>query len=225
VGFDPSGVRLVFQPSVDSAGGPLALAARINDYTQAPTLATDLFGDGYYLGQAQFGLPWGLRCARSPDGLRLAFSSVSEGVAPSDLRLRWLDLREARRVYQPEINLLAESFAFAPDSARLAAFGGGLDLADGIYIINLNSAEISRLMPAQSAHSLAFSPDGEFLAFIGQLSGEDAEALFVVHIRSRAIAFRSDPGTALDAAINQSPILGWGTAFPVETGGMETCAR
>ncbi len=223
-GFDPRGARLTFQPSSAPAGGPLALAAQINDFTHPPTLPFDIFADGYLLGRVNFGLPWGMRCTRSSDGLRLAFNNASDGSAPGDLRLRWLDLRDVRRVFQPESPLLAESFAFSGDSLHLAAFGSSPSLTSAIYLITVNSAEISRLLPVQAAHSLAFSPDGEFLAFIGRLSGESADALFVVHLRSRTLAFRSDPGAPIDAAINASPILSWNIAYPLAAGDMQSCA-
>ena len=82
-----------------------------------------LFTDGYTLGQVNFPPPWGLQCSRSPDGLRLAFNTSSDGVQPADTTLRWLNLKDTREIYEPLPGFQAEYFAFSPDSRSLAVSG------------------------------------------------------------------------------------------------------
>ena len=85
-GYDPRHARLDFE-------FPNNLEYS-NAASDTATIPINLFADGYQIGSTRFGLPWMLRCARSPDGLRLAFNTSSDGASPPDDALRWLDLRD-----------------------------------------------------------------------------------------------------------------------------------
>lgn len=218
-GFDPSGVHLIFQ--LAERPSPLDV------YTQTQTARFDLLADGYQLARLPFGRPWGLRCARSPNGLFLAFNSASDGALPADDLLRWIDLSRPERVYKTEFNLRATDFAFSPASDRLAVFSplGYGDSPPGLYQIDLRNGEVRLIQAAAAARSLAFSPDGEYLAFIGRLPEDEADSLATIHLRTRTVAYQSQPGDPLDEAYNASPALLWQVPFPVVLGGMDACAQ
>jgi WD40 repeat protein len=184
-----------------------------------------LFADGYWLGSLRFGLPWMLRCARSPDGQRMAFNTGSDGTAPPDDLLRWFNLSEPQALYQPLPLLHAASFAFSPDSRRLAVGGEGESgQPSGAYLINLGTGEASLLLEAEGARSLAWSPDGEYLGLIATLPGEDAPSAIVIYLRSGQIVHQGPLEQPGDLAPLDSPILLWGIPFPAEMGNMDTCA-
>ncbi len=214
--FDSAGSQLIFQFANNS------LTANATARTaQSPA---DLFADGYWLGSLRFGLPWMLRCTRSPDGQRLAFNTTSDGTAPPDEVLRWFNLSEPQPQYQPLPLLRAASFAFSPDSRHLAVAGEG-GLPGGVYLVNVGTGEASLLLEAAGARSLAWSPDGEYLALIGTLPGEEQPAAIVIYLRSGQIVHQGPLEQPGDLAPLDSPILLWGVPFPTEMGGMEDCAR
>ncbi len=216
-GMDVSRSRLIFQFPND----PAVSNAQIN----TASVPADLFADGYWLGSFKFGLPWMLRCQRSPDGRRLAFNTFSDGSATEDGVLRWLNLTEPAKVYQllPEINVA--SFAFSPDSLRLAAAGSARSSQpDGLYVVEIATGEADFILEAHEAHSLVWSQDGEFIALIGRLPGETAPAMLVVHVRTHWLTFRGIPGQTSGAPPPTSSISSWGVTFPVKMGGMDECA-
>lgn len=215
-GFDPSGTRLDFQFPSDQQ---VANAAR--DTASQPA---DLLADGYSIGMTRFGLPWMLRCTRSPDGRRLAFNTGSDGATPADDSLRWFNLSKPGAIYQPLPDLHAVSFAFAPDNRRLAVAGIGRgDRTSGVYLVELGTGESRLLLATEQANSLLWSPDGEFLALVGQTAEQEMPAILVLHVRTNQIAYQAEAGV-IDAAPADSPIPAWGLPFPVEMGGMDACA-
>lgn len=215
-GFDPSGSRLFFQ----FPGDPLVANAPADTAAQP----VDLIADGYSLGMTRFGLPWTLRCARSPDGRRLAFNTGSDGAALADDSLRWFNLSKPGTIYQPLPDLRAVSFAFAPDGRRLAVAGRGRgDQTSGVYLVELGTGESRLLLAAEEAYSLAWSPDGEFLALVGRAADQEAPAILVLHVRTRQLAYQGEAGI-IDGLPADSPIAAWGLSFPLEMGGMDACA-
>lgn len=234
-GFDPRHARLDFE-------FPNNLEYS-NASSGTANIPVDLFANGYSIGSTHFGLPWLLRCARSPDGLRLAFDAASDGASLPDDSLRWLDLRDPAKIYEPLPGLHASDFAFAPDSLKLAVFasassGAGSAAAEsavtgtaitpvqaGIYLVMLATGESKQIIALVGARSLLWSPDGEFLALIGIEQPGDDEQVLVVHIRTRQIAFRADPPPSGAAIPDDWPVANWGLAFPVTTGDMGVCSN
>jgi hypothetical protein len=216
LGFDPTGSRLSFQfprlPQVANASSEIAAQP------------ADLIADGYTLASTRFGLPWTLRCTRSPDGRRLAFNNGSDGAAPADDSLRWFNLSQPQAIYQPLPDLHAASFAFAPDNRRLAVAGqGDGDRPSGVYLVDIGTGESRLLLAVEEANSLLWSPDGEFLALIGRLPDQEQTAVLVLHVRTGQLAYQGEPGV-VDETPSDSPIAAWGLPFPVEMGGMDACA-
>jgi hypothetical protein len=214
-GFDASGSYLTFEFTRDPK-----VANATTDVAAQPA---ELIADGYNLGSTQFGLPWTLHCIRSPDGRRMAFNNSSDGASPADDSVRWFNLNKPQAIYQPLPDLDAVSFAFSPDSRRLAVAGQGTGYREnGVYLVEIGTGESRMLLSVDQAHSLAWSPDGEFLAMIGLLEGQETESILVLHVRTSQLAYQGPPG-AIDQAPPDSPIAAWGLPFPVEMGGMDEC--
>jgi hypothetical protein len=214
-GFDPTGSYLTFHFTRDPGVA--------NATTDTAAQPAELIADGYNLGNLQFGLPWTLRCIRSPDGQRLAFNTASDGATPADDSVRWFNLSKPQAIYQPLPNLEAVSFAFSPDSRRLAVAGQGNGYSEnGVYLVDIGTGENRLLLVADQAHSLVWSPDGEFLALIGIPEGQESASMLVLHVRTSQLAYQSPPGV-IDQAPADSPIAAWGLPFPVEMGGMDEC--
>jgi len=217
-GYDPRHARLDFEfpNNLEYSNASSGTAA----------IPINLFADGYLLGATRFGLPWMLRCARSPDGLRLAFNTFTDGASPPDDALRWLDLRDPSILYQPLPGLHATDFAFSPDSQKLAVFAASntVDQA-GVYLITLATGDYKKVLSLADARSLLWSPDGEFLALIGVEQPGDDEQLLVLHLRSDQISFRADPLPAGAPLPDDWPIASWGLAFPVTAGDLQTCSN
>jgi hypothetical protein len=217
-GFDPSHTRLDFEfpNNLEYSNASSGTAA----------IPVNLFADGYLIGATRFGLPWMLRCARSPDGLRLAFNTFTDGASLPDNALRWLDLRDPSILYQPLPGLHAIDFAFSPDSQKLAVFAASntVDQA-GVYLITLATGDYKKVLSLADARSLLWSPDGEFLALIGVEQPGDDEQLLVLHLRSDQISFRADPLPSGAPLPDDWPIADWGLAFPVIAGDLQTCSN
>jgi hypothetical protein len=228
-GYDPRHARLEFE-----FPNNLEYSNASSDTAAIPI---NLFADGYRLGATRFGLPWMLRCARSPDGLRLAFNTASDGASLPDDALRWLDLRDPARLYEPLPGLHANDFTFSPDSLKLAVFAYSTNAARagaageaavdqaGVYIITLATGDYKKVITLADAHSLLWSPDGEFLALTSVEQAGDDEQVLVLHLRTRQIAFRADPIPSGAPIPADWPIANWGLAFPVAAGDMQVCSN
>ncbi len=215
--FSPAESQLVFQFSNNLETSNLQI-----DTSQVPI---QLIADNYLLGSTTFGLPWMLRCDRSPDGYRLAFNTGSDGTSIPDDSLRWQDLREPDKVYQPAPDLQTESFVFSNDSRQIALFAeGATPELSGIYLVDLSTAEYQMILPMAHAESLVWSPDGEFLAMIAQIeSGAELQAI-TVHVRSGQIAFEAPLRSEEGPIPADWPMANWGIPFPQKMGGVFECS-
>ncbi len=215
-GFDPTGRWLNFQVTPET----------FELYEGSPaTIPTELFADGYYLGQVAFGLPWGMRCDRSPDGAHLAFTIASDGALPPDHTLRWVNLRQPQEVYEPLPGYQAEYFSFAPDSKRLAVFGQApFEPFRGIYILDMVESQSQLLLPMLDVKSLVWSPDGVYLAVFGQEYDSQQSTILLLHVRLAEVTFRRT--VALSGRTQQFSwsSLAWELEFPTPMGGMDACA-
>ena len=187
---------------------------------------TELYADGYTLGEALIFPPWGLQCVRSPDGQHLVYNSQSDGVSASDLSLRWIKLTDPEFVYEPLQGFQAESFAFAPDSRRLAVFGTNLsDAKRSIQIVDLGNSDSWQLLEIYNANSLVWSPDGGYVAFIGQRSDTPEYNIMVVNIDLGEIIFESIVQLTEGPQKFIWPDLNWELEFPIPIGDMGACAE
>jgi DNA-directed RNA polymerase specialized sigma24 family protein len=222
--LDPAHSALKFQfPKTANAAERVAYTA------ETPV---ELFADDYFLGDTKFGLPWALRCIRSPNGERIAFNTGSDGATQPDERLHWFNLAEPAAVYQPLLGIRAYYFAFSPDSRQLAILGLGInDTPAIVYVLEIATGEYERVFEMQQADFLTWSLDGNHLALLGHESEEDSPALLVVHIKTRQVTWRL-PIKEYNQALSDLAASEWGSQFPdlLETplkesmGGMDACA-
>jgi DNA-directed RNA polymerase specialized sigma24 family protein len=217
-----SALKFQFPKTADAAG-------RASHTAETPV---ELFADDYYLGNTQFGLPWALRCARSPNGERIAFNTGSDGTTQPDERLHWFNLADPSAVYEPLLGIRAYYFAFSPDSRQLAVLGLGVNDAPAIvYVLEIATGEYERIIELQRASFLAWSLDGNHLALVGSENDEDGQELVVVHIQTRQVTWRL-PITEDNLISANLATSEWGLQFPdlleapmIENmGGMDACA-
>jgi len=216
-GFDPSHSALLFQFPLDPG--------IMNSITNTAEIPTGLIADGYLLEVIKFGLPWVLRCDRSPDGQRLAFNTRTDGTAPADDSLRWFNLKEPQAIYQPLPGLHSTSFAFSPDSRQMAVFGFGEGQWEkGIYLLDIGNGEYEFLLDLTDARSMVWSPDGEYLALMGSTLEGDKPTVIVIHVATAQISYQSEIVFLEGVTYVVGPMADWGVEFPVEMGGMDECA-
>lgn len=216
-GFDPASSQLLFQ-------FPKNLDAT-NIQTDTARVPAMIIADRYRLAETIFGLPWMLRCERSPNRYFLAFNTSSDGTSIPDGNLRWLDLRDPSRVYEPAPELNVQAFAFASDSRRAAAFAVTDEVnTTGIYLIDLVLGEQKFVAQLAVASSLVWSPDGESLALVGTIERDGPLETLIIHMRTGQISFRASNAGLSEPLPQDSPIANWGVRFPRQMGGLEECA-
>lgn len=223
-GFNPALSRLTFQFSPD-----------LSPSETDPQV--ELFADGYYLGSFAFNNPWELLCARSPDGLSIAYTSKPGGVGnnPRSTRsLHWVELKSLNP-QSPVEALEASSFAFSPDSRRLAVFGYRASAAPGVDLVETEDGQITRLIDLAQAESLAWSTDGRQLALIGKRPGQRTSEILVISASTGRILFQAPvdpdelarayqpPGANPGWPSPDWPGASWGIAFPARMGELEAC--
>ena len=177
----------------------------------------DIFAGRYLLGSANLGLPESILCDRSPDGWRIAITASFSDRWPRP-HLRWFDLADVNTLHNPVPRVHVQAMAFAPDSRRLAFFGDGV-----LYVLDTGTGELTRLLELEDARSLAWSPQGDFLALIGPLHADLREEVIVVGVENRAIVYRNVIDNENGRAEAGWPVLEWGIPFPVEPDRLEAC--
>ncbi len=235
-GFDPAGSRLTFQY-------PGSAAVETTPAASPPRV--ELFADGYFLGHISFSRPWGLICARSPDGRTVAFGERTHwlefSTTQTRLRLRWFSLDHLDRIRDLPFNLEPVDFAFSPDSRRLAVFGFGNN-GSRIEILDLETGDSQGLLELSHAFSLVWSPDGEYLALLGMREYPNLMAM-VVHVPGKRVIYETsvDLNTWQINPFDLNPLGGtltdfgpgwpsfswpaatWEVEFPVLNRGLERC--
>jgi hypothetical protein len=185
----------------------------------------DLFAADFFLGSIKTGDPFTTICDRSPDGMRLAFAQGRRSQPRQVSNLSWVNLEDTKRVNSLELAVDLSHFAFAPDSRRLALFGFG-DPLGSLYLLDTDSGELHKLLNLEYVRGLMWSPDGEYLAIIGNWeSPEYNEELMIIDAGSGAVISYFDP-YSLSRGSEPSNLPEWiqGKTFPELTGGLEACA-
>jgi len=208
--FNPFQSRLAFQyPEDFDAQSALSIVSILGDY--------------FWLGDVYFGNPWTMICDRSPDGRKIAFVSQPFQSPSSDAALRWFTLStpmESVHIGLPGISIT--QLVFAADSRRLAAFGFNLD-GGGVFLLDTDTGESMRLVALVDARSLAWSPNGEYLALIGRIAeSPEEDRVMAIEVPSGRIVF--DQSIDFESGGSQDwPMAEWGIEFPVDMGDMEAC--
>jgi hypothetical protein len=204
--LDLSRSALLFQFPLD-----LSAATLVSD-TQ--TIQADLFAGGYYLGQVPFGLPWSLTCARSPDGLQVAFAAFPTQERASG-QLGWFNLSDIDQVYFPVPGFTATALAFSPDSKRLALFGRDERGVYGIFTLDLATGMLEQILALADARSLVWSPDGRYLALLGKERANDAESQVIdLNLETHQVIYAT-PYIAGQPVPADAPLAAWVDTFPL----------
>jgi LysM repeat protein/DNA-directed RNA polymerase specialized sigma24 family protein len=201
----------------------------------ASTLVQVLAG-GYSLGEAHFGNPWTSFCARSPDGQKIAFVSQPSDPQSGDATLHWFGLQNVNQDHLVSKVLAVRNFAFSYDSHNLAFFGRQAGQERGaVYIYGLQDGVIRRLLDRNSANSLVWSPDGNYLAMTTDPSAFGNQDAWVVNVHDGSIVahdrYNWQGDFSMDPLSPDWPTLSWrnpkGTPvrFPAAMGGLETCVQ
>ncbi len=204
--------------------------------TGAASAVVDVLAGGYSLGQAQFGNPWTMICARSPDGQKIAYVSQPFSPRTEDASLHWFDLQNVNQDHLVSEDLAVENFAFSYDGAKLAFFGRQAGRARGaVYIYDLQNKILGRLLDRNSANSLVWSPDGRYLAMTSDPSMLGNQDALVVDVQDGSTVahdrYNWQGDFSLDPLSPDWPTFGWLTPkgtpvrFPVSMGGLEACVE
>ncbi len=212
--FNPSSSSLTFQyPQTYSSTEALANVS--------------LFADHFYLGKVDYGNPWTMICARSPDGSKIAYVSQPLKSITQDASLYWFNLLDIKSgVKHPLGEIHVTQLAFAPDSSRLAVFGYGDQSSTGrIYILDLQSGQVRPIHAQGDVKSLVWSPDGKYLAFIGRdAPPQYNDEVIVLRVDTGEITFRSSIDLQGNRGSAEWPPLKWGIDFPREMSGFANCS-
>ncbi len=226
-GLPPSGFNL--------AQAQLYFRYPQNFNTGADSAMVEVLAEGYSLGKTQFGNPWTMICARSPDGKKIAYVSQPLNPENGDAALHWFDLQNVSQNHLVSENLLVENFAFSYDGRKLAFFGRQAGNTRGaVYIYNLQNGSLQLLLDRNSARSLVWSPDGNFLALLSAPSRLGTQNALVVQVLNGLMVARDRYNWQGQAAIQPLspswPTFDWrypdGTyaKFPAVMGGLQACA-
>jgi DNA-directed RNA polymerase specialized sigma24 family protein len=222
-GFNPAQAQLFFQyPESYDTGTASAIV--------------DVLAGGYTLGRAQFGNPWTMICARSPDGGKIGYVSQPSGLGPGDASLYWFDLQNVDLVHQVSGDLAVDNFAFSNDGKKLAFFGRQAGQARGaVYIYELQKGELQPLLERNSADSLVWSPDDQYLAMTSAPTMFGTRDALVVDVHDGNIVahdrYNWQGDFTLDPLSPDWPTLSWRSPkgsllkFPVTMGGLSACVQ
>jgi DNA-directed RNA polymerase specialized sigma24 family protein len=215
-GFDPSDNQLTFQfwhyftswePKVNGASS-----------------LADVFSSEYYLGSLDISDPFSVICGRSPNGARLALAQRGKDPGREQSLLTWMDLLDAKNVNTLRLDLDLSTFAFAPDNRRLAIFGTGKPLGS-LFILDTETGKLTKVLNLASVHSLMWSPDGEFLALIGNWeTAEYDEEFMVIRTSTGEVTYLSRYNNRGQEIASNWPSMDGGKPFPDWMGGLAACA-
>jgi dipeptidyl aminopeptidase/acylaminoacyl peptidase len=186
----------------------------------------DIFADGYFLGNVEFVEPEQLRCTRSPDGYRIAFSSRSHEIENGNPQIGWIDLRQLPEVHYLIPQILPYDFDFSPDSQQLAVYGCPRQegRSCGIYIVDLQTGAERLLKTVEQGAELIWSPDGESIAIQGSFLRSGKWRVLIFNAQSGSVIYDGPFDWEGFWVSPDSPIHDWGVQYPPARGGLELCA-
>jgi DNA-directed RNA polymerase specialized sigma24 family protein len=202
--------------------------------TGAASAEVDVLAGAYLLGKARLGNPWTAMCVRSPGGQKIAYVSQPANTASGDASLHWFDLQNVSEDHLVSEDLAVDNFAFSYNGQELAFFGRQAGQGRGaVYIDDLQSGALQRLLDRNSANSLVWSPDGSYLAMTSAPSMFGTQDALVVDVQDGEIVaqdrYNWQGDFSLDPLSPNWPTFNWRTPkgtpvkFPVSMGGLEAC--
>jgi LysM repeat protein/DNA-directed RNA polymerase specialized sigma24 family protein len=209
--FDPSRSHLTFQEIHSSGGDNLGMA---------------LYADGYYLGELPLGNASMLTCKRSPDGSRIAYSTVLNNSGNQKSELFWADLSSVNTNYPIfDQGRVSGDFAFSPDGRQLAFFGCKSDSSScGVYILDVTTNKVRQLIPLMFADYFLWRPDSQFLAIVVDSNGLHDWKYWVVQIDHGDIIYEGKFDWNSLRAAADSPTNNWGVFYLSQPLGLEGCS-
>lgn len=143
------------KPRLSADGHSLAFLSASSQLFVRDLLDNSLFQRGLPY-QRYFDPVW------SPDGSRLAFVEVAEAIYNRQLYISGRDLRDARRITTPKLQVLFP--AWSPDGKQIA-FAGTDGRGDNIYILDLTSGGLRQVSTGNLDATPVWSPDGSKIVF------------------------------------------------------------
>jgi hypothetical protein len=138
-----------------------------------------IFADGYPIGAAPLGDPFSLRCRRSPDGSKIAFTTGIIRPNSAGLPLFWLDLHNMAPVRALTEQIYPFEWAFSSTGEELAIYGCNYRFECRLYIVNLSTGEAQAIARLGNADSLVWDPGDASLSLLGVKEGDTWQAMRV----------------------------------------------
>lgn len=183
----------------------------------------DIYAGETYLGRIRLNNLDKLVCERSPDGKILAFVNHPGSRHKPLTYLQWLSLGNGEKAAQQALSGIGiQYFAFASDSRRVAFFGED-GWRQGLFVYDLIDNRLDFLLQLDSAHSLAWRPDGKYILLIGSRGGQTGSEQVILVRASDGQEFFTQPDELVNGDLFNWPELEWGVNFPVEMKGLESC--
>ena len=200
-------------------------ARTLNQAARSSLMSEDnlawIFAGPYYLGKTDFGSPWQMICARSPDGRKLAYVENPDATGSAGT-LHWLSLQPFTESRQLEPQITVSQLAFAQDNQTLAFFSSA---AKAIYVLDTFTGVYHKLVEIPDVRSLVWSPDGASLAFIGRYPEPNKnEFVMVARTDTGEITYRRSIDFEVGSPSNDWPTIDWDVEFPVEAHHLEMCS-
>jgi DNA-directed RNA polymerase specialized sigma24 family protein len=218
--FLPAGVV-----ASELAGAQLDFNFQNSNNLQSSAQTADLYSEGFYLGKITLGDPARVICDRSPDGQILAFVSDPASLNPFSTYLNWFVPENYNLIAQKTLEKISiQNFAFAPDSRRIAFFGDD-GTRRGLFIYDLINNRLEFLVQLDTAHSIVWRSDGEYLLLLGQQpDGPEEENVLKVNVYDgQSVLVQSSELTS--GKVIDWPGLEWGVNFPLEQRTLGDCAK
>jgi LysM repeat protein len=211
--FDPANEQLLFHYKPDKG-------------------VLDVYADGHHLGGVKTPDARDAICRRSSNGFLIALASSPWDGIDGHSWFYWFDLRD---LHPDSINLpefathfqtRITNFAFSPDNRSLAFYGCAGEGACAISLIDLESKEVRMVYRMPYASALNWSPDGNYLAWLGRVAGATHTRLkaMVIDLRDGNLIYSEDVDSDSGLPAADSPTHEWSTPFTIRDLTLDSCA-
>jgi len=222
--FDPRVSVLKFnwsQPPVGARLQPFLVQDRPAD-DSGEVIPVDIFADGYYLGHVDMN-PWSVTCDRSPGGRRLTFVTNVEEAGRSMPLLGWFDLVDVKNIHFPPIEIEPGwEIRFSPNSQRIS-FEGCVEQDCGVFLLNIDTLEIEQIFSG-TVDSIAWSQDGEFLAWIGAGTGSFDMDVYIENLDTGELIIDNEYLLEQGEIADHTLLKEYGIEFEEQRFGLEACS-
>jgi DNA-directed RNA polymerase specialized sigma24 family protein len=181
----------------------------------------DVFVDGYYRGKINVSNPWSAACERSPDGRYLVFIEQPDQIPFPSTRMHWTSLDDIVTSHDllPAGSQYGGDVAFSPDSSTLAFWGCGVREDNcGVYLLDMTTQKLKKLLPGGYASYFAWNPDGKELAML-----REDDTLTIVDVSNGQITYKRYMDWITFVIPQDAPILDWRFEYPPVQNGLQGC--